>query len=305
MSKMNSQQDKSSLENYQNIILQGDSWELVDVLPEQSVQMIVTSPPYFQQRKYIKKDTDGSLEFGREATVQEYVTKLVLLFQKLKLVLKDNGTIWLNLGDKYLDNQLLGVPWRVALALQDDGWLLRSEIIWYKPNAMPSSVKNRPTTDHEHIFLLAKSKDYYYNADAIREQHVTFSTKSKMKGGRNHFGKRDGTPENGKNKGDSNLHDGRWDQAFHPLGRNKRTVWEIPVGKFRDAHFAVFPERLIENCILAGSTEEDIVLDPFMGAGTTALVAKRHSRHYIGIELVAAYIKMAEERIQKVQMQLL
>ncbi|RMG06352.1 MAG: hypothetical protein D6735_04110 [Acidobacteria bacterium] len=132
------------------------------------------------------------------------------------------------------------MPWRVALGLQDAGWILRSEIIWHKPNAMPASVKNRPTTSHEHVFLFAKSKDYFYNADAIREPHVTFTEASKMRGGRNHFGKRNGTPENGKNKGNPNLHNGRWDQAFHPLGRNKRTVWDIPLSKFRDAHFAVF-----------------------------------------------------------------
>jgi DNA modification methylase len=194
---------------------------------------------------------------------------------------------------------LLGIPWRVALALQDSGWILRSEIIWNKPNAMPSSVKNRPTTSHETIFLLSKSTDYFYNADAIREPHVTFSADSKMKGGRNHLGKRDSTPENGKNKGNSNLHNGRWDQAFHPLGRNKRTVWEVPLGKFREAHFAVFPPKLIETCLLAGSAEDDIILDPFMGAGTTGLVAKQHKRHYVGIELVPEYAHIAQQRIEK------
>lgn len=219
--------------------------------------------------------------------------------------MKNDGTVWLNLGDKYLDNQLSGIPWRVALALQDNGWFLRSEIIWHKPNAMPSSVKNRPTTAHEHLFLFTKSKNYYYDADAIREPHVTFTEKSRMKGGRNHFGKRNGTPEQGKNQGDSNLHDARWDQAFHPLGRNKRTVWEIPLGKFRGTHFAVFPEQLVETCIHAGSSENDIVLDPFMGAGTTALVAKQLNRHFLGFELVEEYIQMAYERIQDVQKKLL
>jgi site-specific DNA-methyltransferase (adenine-specific) len=168
---------------------------------------------------------------------------------------------------------------------------------------MPSSVKNRPTTAHEHVFLLAKSKDYFYNADAIREPHVTFTDASKMKGGRNHFGKRNGTPEIGKNQGSHNLHDGRWDQAFHPLGRNKRTVWDISLGKFRDAHFAVFPEELVKNCILASSREKDIVLDPFMGSGTTAYVAKKNGRDYLGIELVPKYIKITEKRLNGITFQ--
>lgn len=286
-------------------IWNGNSWELAENLPPGCLQMIVTSPPYFQQRKYTKKEQTEKLEFGQEKTVGEYVSKLVSLFDKLKIALKDNGTLWLNLGDKYKDSQLSGIPWRVALALQDSGWLLRSEIIWHKPNAMPSSVKNRPTTDHEHIFLLTKSKEYFYNADAIREPHVTFSDKSRMKGGRNHFGKKGGTPESGKNKGNSNLHDGRWDQAFHPLGRNRRTVWEIPLGKFRGTHFAVFPEQLVEICVRAGSAENDLVFDPFMGAGTTALVAKRLNRNYLGFELVEDYVEMANNRLISVQKELL
>jgi len=242
-------------------------------------------------------------EFGREDDHNEYVHKLINLFEELKRVLRDNGTVWLNLGDTYRNEQLLGIPWRTALALQDAGWYLRSEIIWNKPNAMPSSVKDRPTTAHEHIFLLAKSKDYFYDADAIREPHVTFTDASKMKGGRNHFGKRNGTPEIGKNQGNHNLHDGRWDQAFHPLGRNKRTVWDIPLGKFRDSHFAVFPEELVKNCVLASAREEDLVLDPFMGSGTTAYVAKKNGRNYLGIELVPKYIKMAEKRLDEISFQ--
>lgn len=290
---------------YIDKILQGDSWQLADKLPDNLVQAIITSPPYYQQRQYAVDSNIIPLEFGREESLKDYTDKLVMLFSKLKRILKDDGTIWLNLGDKYLDNQLMGIPWRIALALQDDGWFLRSEIIWHKPNAMPSSVKNRPTIDHEHIFLLSKSKDYFYNADAIREPHVTFSENSRMKGGRNHFGKQNGTPENGKNQGNPNLHNGRWDQAFHPLGRNKRTVWEIPLSKFRGAHFAVFPEKLVENCVLAGSSENDIIFDPFMGAGTTAYVAKTLNRHFLGCELVEEYIQMALERIQKVQKKLL
>jgi DNA modification methylase len=207
--------------------------------------------------------------------------------------------LWLILGDKYANKQLLGLPWRVALALQDDGWLLRSDIIWHKPNAMPSPVKNRPTTDHEYVFLLAKSDQYYYDVDAIREPHVTFSDCSRMRGGRNHFFKRDSTPEQGKNGGDVNLHNGRWDQAFHPKGRNKRTVWSVPLSKFREAHFAVFPEPLVEACIQAGCPAGGVVLDPFLGSGTTAVVAQRLKRHYLGIDCNPQYCELARRRIAK------
>jgi len=286
-----------------NAILQGSSWVVAKSLPSDYVQTIVTSPPYFGHREYSDDSKLALQEFGREDEPKQYVQKLVELFDELKRVLRENGTVWLNLGDTYRKEQLLGIPWRVALALQDSGWYLRSEIIWNKPNAMPSSVKNRPTTAHEHVFLLAKSKDYFYNADAIREPHVTFTENSKMKGGRNHFGKRNGTPESGKNGGSHNLHDGRWDQAFHPLGRNKRTVWDISLGKFRDAHFAVFPEELVKNCILASTKEQDIVLDPFMGSGTTACVAKKNGRNYLGIELVSKYIKIAEKQLDGIVFQ--
>lgn len=286
-----------------NSILQGSSWTVAKSLPSDYVQTIVTSPPYFGHREYSDDPKLALQEFGREDDPKLYVQKLVELFEELKRVIHEDGTLWLNLGDTYRKEQLLGIPWRVALALQDAGWYLRSEIIWNKPNAMPSSVKNRPTTAHEHIFLLAKSKDYFYNADAIREPHVTFTENSKMKGGRNHFGKRNGTPESGKNGGNHNLHDGRWDQAFHPLGRNKRTVWDISLGKCRDAHFAVFPEELVKNCILASTREQDIVLDPFMGSGTTACVAKKNGRSYLGIELVPKYIKIAEKQLNEIVFQ--
>lgn len=281
-------------------VLIGDSWTISRSLPSEYARCIVTSPPYFGHREYSDNPDLESMEFGREEELSIYISKLVFLFEELRRVLKDDGTLWLNLGDTYRKEQLLGVPWRVALALQDAGWLLRSEIIWNKPNAMPSSVKNRPTTAHEHIFLFAKTKDYFYDADAIREPHVTFTEASKMRGGRNHFGKRNGTPENGKNKGNPNLHNGRWDQAFHPLGRNKRTVWDISLGKFRDTHFAVFPEGLVTNCILAGSREADLVLDPFMGSGTTAYVAKKLGRHFLGMELIPKYAEMAMKRVGSV-----
>lgn len=274
------------------MILQGDSLDSLKKMPDDLIQVAVTSPPYYGQRDY------GCIgQVGIESTPQEYIEHLVKVFREVRRVLREDGTLWLNLGDKYVNNQLLGMPWRVAIALVEDGWILRSDVIWQKPNAMPSSVKTRPTTDHEYIFMFSKSKDYYYDADSIREPHVTFSGESKMRGGRAHIGKRNGTPEAGKNGGNSNLHNGRWDQAFHPLGRNKRTVWSVPLGKFRGAHFAVFPEKLIEPCVIAGSPRGGIVLDPFFGAGTTGLVAMKHHRRFIGLELNKSYCEMAEERL--------
>lgn len=284
-----------------NSIVCGDSLDTLRKMPSSFVDCIVTSPPYYGQRDYA---VDGQL--GGEDTPIEYVMKLAELFDECKRVLKDTGSLWLNLGDKYLDGNLLGMPWRVALELQSRGWILRNDIIWHKPNAMPHSAKNRLTTDHEYIFFFTKKEaNYFYDQDAIREEHVTFSEKSKMRGGKNHFGKNGGTPEKGKNGGNSNLHDGRWDQAFHPNGRNKRTVWNVPLSKFRGAHFAVFPEKLIEPCILAGCPKNGLVLDPFFGAGTTGVVASKLSRKYLGLELNPEYVEIAQQRLSSVQIDLL
>lgn len=279
-----------------NEVLVGDARQVLASLPDGLAQAIVTSPPYFGHRKY--SDDEHTAELGRESKPAEYVDRLVDVFREARRVLSDRGTLWLNLGDTYRDGRLLGIPWRVALALQDDGWLLRSDVIWHKPNAMPSSVKTRPTTDHEYLFLFSKGQNYFYNADAIREPHKTFTEDSKMRGGRNHFGKRGSTPEAGKNGGDTNLHNARWDQAFHPLGRNKRTVWSVPLGKFREAHFAVYPPALIEPCVKASTQVGDVVLDPFMGAGTTGLVAASLGRNFVGIELYAEYAELALRRIR-------
>ena len=273
-------------------IVEGDAQACLAQFQAESIHCLVTSPPYFQQRDY-----STPLQIGNEESPAKYVDRLAGVFAQCLRVLRPDGTLWVNLGDKYSSGELLGMPWRVAFALKDMGWILRSDIIWHKPNAIPSSVRNRPTTDHEYVFLFVKSQNYFYDIDAIREPHVTLSAQSRMKGGRNHFGKVNGTPEKGKNAGNSNLHDGRWDQAFHPNGRNRRTVWEIPLSKFRDAHFAVFPEKLVELCILAGCPEKGVVLDPFVGSGTTAVVAQRLGRRFIGIDSNPAYCQMARARI--------
>ncbi len=275
-----------------NFIINADAITALSAMPSSFAHTVVTSPPYYGQRDYGLDE-----QIGNEASPEAYIRRLLAVFSELRRVMRDDGTFWLNIGDKYLDGALLGMPWRVALAMVQDGWVLRSDIIWHKSNAMPHSVKTRPTTDHEYMFMFSKGRDYYYDADAIREPHVTFSEHSKMRGGRNHFGKRGGTPEVGKNSGSSNLHDARWDQAFHPKGRNRRTVWSIPLGKFREAHFAVFPSKLIEPCILAGCPKGGVVLDPFFGSGTTGLVALNVGRRFIGIDLNTDYCLMAQRRL--------
>lgn len=275
-----------------DLIVNGSAADALDAMPAGIAHVAVTSPPYYGQRDY-----GAAGQIGIEASPEAYVAALVATFRSLRRVLRDDGTLWLNLGDKYAGGALLGMPWRVALALVADGWQLRSDIVWHKPNAMPHSAKRRPTPDHEYIFLLSSTADYRYDGDAIREPHRTFGEDSRMRGGRGHFGRRGGTPEQGKNAGNANLHTGRWDQAFHPLGRNKRTVWSVPLGKYRDAHFAVFPPALIEPCIRAGSPEDGIVLDPFFGAGTTGLAARALGRRFVGVELNPDYCAMARGRI--------
>ena len=280
---------KSCLDQF----LCGDAIEVAKRLPDACVDTIVTSPPYWQQRDYGTDD-----QIGQEVSPAAYVERLSELFEELKRVVKPTGSMWMVIGDKYLKGELMGMPWRVALGLKDVGWRMRSDCIWHKPNAMPSSTRTRPTTDHEYIFFFSNGKNYFYDADAIREPHVTFSENSKMKGGRKHFGKRGSTPEKGKNSGDSNLHDGRWDQAFHPKGRNKRTVWSISLSKFREAHFAVYPPKLVETCISASCAKDGVVLDPFSGAGTTAMVAKQLGRKFIAIDCNQEYCDMAKRRLE-------
>jgi site-specific DNA-methyltransferase (adenine-specific) len=276
-------------------IVCADCREYLATYPADSVDCVVTSPPYYRQRDY----RDGQ-QIGRESSPDDYIDRLVAVLAQVRRVLKRSGCLWLVLGDKYQDGQLLGMPWRVALAAQAEGWVLRNDAIWHKPNAMPSAVRNRLTVDHEYVFFFVKSSDYFYNADAIREPHVTFTEKSRMRGGRRHFFQRGGTPEQGKNGQHRNLHDGRWDQAFHRNGRNKRTVWSIPLSKFRDAHFAVFPESLVETCIRAGSPTDGLVLDPFLGSGTTAVVAWKLGRRFLGIDCNREYCQMAQRRLAMV-----
>lgn len=289
----------------------GDALDIARTLDAGSVQTIVTSPPYFGLRDY---GEDGQL--GAESSVDEYVTNMVALFAELRRVLADDGTLWLNLGDSYSSEggksgigvnarvgntlkqrdsrtrpasdlpskNLIGVPWRVAFALQADGWILRSDIIWAKPNPMPESVTDRPTKAHEYLFLFAKSPRYYYDADAIAEP-VAQSTVARLAQAIDGQAGSDRVP--GKTNGPM--------KAVGQLGghANKRTIWTIPTVPFSAAHFAVYPPELIRPCILAASRPGDTVLDPFSGSGTTGMVATEEGRKYVGIDLNKDYLDLS------------
>ena len=227
------------------------------------------------------------LQMGLEETPEDYVQAMVELFREVRRVLTDDGTLWLNLGDSYnKDKQLIGIPWRVAFALQADGWILRQDIIWAKPNPMPESVTDRCTKSHEYVFLLSKSAKYFFDHEAVKEPAIHSADRRAGEGRLTYDGKRQG--EIGKGQ-----------EAFVSIKdmRNKRNVWTIATRPFKGAHFAVMPEALVEPCVLAGSAESDTVLDPFTGSGTVAVVANRLGRHYVGTELNAEYAEIAYNRI--------
>ena len=302
-------------------ILTGDCRTILPTLPEQSVHCCVTSPPYFGLRDY---GCDGQI--GLEKTPAEYVAEMVKVFREVRRVLRDDGTLWLNLGDSYVANgsnqvpqtkchtgsgyagpnrngntglkpkNMLGIPWRVAFALQQDGWYLRSDIIWSKPNPMPESVTDRPTKAHEYIFLLSKSARYHYEADAIREK---CTEESIARAARNSFPNEQralsfpGQPSF-RDRGEGTI-------SLNANGRNRRSVWTIPTQPYGGAHFAAFPEKLIEPCILAGCPEGGTVLDPFGGSGTTGRVAVENRRSAILIELNPEYVSLQRHRTSNIQ----
>ena len=258
----------------------GDNRETLKQLPDKSVQTVVTSPPYWGLRDYGEDE-----QIGLEPKPNDFIENLCLVFDEVWRVLKDDGTIWVNLGDSYAQSgqggggsydkerpgwtklprkapeglkpkDLVGIPWRFAFAMQDRGWYLRQDIIWAKPNPMPESVTDRCTKSHEYIFLMSKNPKYYYDQEAIQEAGVDAESK-----------------------------------------RNKRSVWQVTTSRYKDAHFATYPPELITPCILAGSKENDIVLDPFSGSGTTGEVALLQNRNYIGLELSPEYAKLSEKRL--------
>lgn len=253
------------------------------------VQNCVTSPPYFGLRDYGHPG-----QIGLEQTPEEYIAAMVEVFRCVRDVLADDGTLWLNLGDSYgSGKQLLGVPWLVALALQVDGWILRQDIIWHKPNPMPESVRDRCTKAHEYIFLLSKSERYFFDSDAMKEQAVGVPAGNKA---RKPAGARGMPNSDPKNPNDGVASGVPWAGGET---RNRRSVWTVATRPYKGAHFATFPPALIEPCILAGSRPGDIVLDPFMGSGTTAAVAIQHGRQYLGCELNPEYGSLQEQRIEQ------
>ena len=297
-------------------ILYGDCRETLKNVTNSSVQMCVTSPPYYGLRDYGGEKN----QIGQEQTPEQFIDELVKVFREVKRTLKDDGTLWLNIGDSYYnyrpskgksypkqtvsktkqdlpdysskrnnklsnlkEKDLIGIPWMLAFALRADGWYLRQDIIWHKPNPMPESVKDRCTKSHEYIFLLSKSKKYYYDNEAIKEPvKQDWGTRNRANGKYHNSGS-GLQPHSGLTKSYTT--------------KNKRSVWSVTNKPYKHAHFATFPPDLIIPPILAGSKKGDIVLDPFMGSGTTGMVAKEHGRYFIGCELHADYKELIRQRM--------
>lgn len=261
--------------SYRSAIVVGDSEKVLQKVPDKTFRTTVTSPPYWSLRNY---EIEGQI--GLEASVDDYIGKLVEVFEQVRRVTTDDGTLWLNIGDSYTSGgrtwrapdkknpvramkvrpatpeglkpkDLIGVPWRLAFALQAAGWYLRADNIWNKPNVQPESVKDRPTRSHEYIFLFSKSEQYFYDNSAVRG----------------------------------------------PADRNVRTVWDIKTQPYREAHFATFPPAVVEPCVALATEPGDLILDPFIGSGTTGLVALQMDRRFVGIELNPSYAAIAEERL--------
>tara|TARA_B100000424_G_scaffold3747_1_gene2781 strand:+ start:235 stop:1146 length:912 start_codon:yes stop_codon:yes gene_type:complete len=301
-----------------NKIYYGDVRETLPNLWQYKAQMCVTSPPYYGLRDYGGEEN----QVGQEETPEEYINNMVDIFRLVRDNLMDDGTLWLNIGDSYYnyrpgkgqsypkqsvsktkqdlpdkcnkrgnkleglkEKDLIGIPWMLAFALRQDGWYLRQDIIWHKPNPMPESVRDRCTKSHEYIFLFSKSKKYFYDNEAIKEDAKDWGVRNRVNG--KYHNKGTGLqPHTGLTKS-------------YPK-KNKRSVWSVTNKPYKGAHFAVFPPDLISPCILAGSRVGDLVLDPFMGSGTTAMVSKQLGRDYLGCELHSDYSELAEKRINGV-----
>ncbi len=278
----------------------GDALAVLRTMGADSIHTCVTSPPYYHLRDY---GIPGQI--GMESTPEEYIARLTEVFREVWRVLRPDGTLWINIGDSYAGGNcryrmpaglkpkdLMGIPWLLAFALRPEGWYLRQDIIWNKPNCMPESVRDRCTKSHEYIFLLSKSPQYYFDVDAIREPYQTMERKGQRRNYQPGMASSYSIPH-----GHAVQHGNFAGLPLNPKGKNKRDVWTVSTGGFKGAHFAVYPEQLIEPCILAGCPEDGTVLDPFMGSGTTGAAAKRLRRDFVGIELNPEYCEMARERI--------
>lgn len=285
-------------------IIIGDALERLRELPDEIADVCVTSPPYYGLRDY---GVDGQV--GLEKTPEEYIDRLVQIFREVRRTLKKDGTLWIVIADSYAgsgrgiskkngikNKDLIGIPWMLAFALRTDGWYLRSDIIWNKPNVMPESVKDRCTKCYEHVFMLAKSKTYHFDSEAVLVPA--------------HYDGRKETINKGSSKYADKIVPGKTPQSQHMAGKphqrwrfkdgkpvkNRRDVWTVSTRPYKGAHFATFPPELIEPCILAGSRPGGTVLDPFIGSGTTAEVAHRLGRECIGIELNPGYEEFIRQR---------
>jgi len=309
-----------------NHIYTGDALKTLRKFPAESVDCVVTSPPYYCLRDYGKIG-----QIGLEKSPETYIKNLVSVFMECRRVLKKEGTMWIVIGDSYAgsgrgwsgkndlysrktqpkasfanefskphkiagykNKDLIGIPWMLAFALRNSGWFLRQDIIWNKPNPMPESVRDRCTKAHEYIFLFAKSARYYFNYPAMLEPAKWDGRAKNIYHGSTKYGSSNSSLTN------QQIHKGgkRWANSIDGIpARNRRSVWTVPTRGFKGAHFATFPPDLIRPCIEAGCPSDGVVLDPFMGAGTTALIARELGRNYVGIELNSEYVRLAEERL--------
>lgn len=329
-----------------DVIKQGNSVDVLKTFPDESIDCCITSPPYYGLRDYGMED-----QIGLEETPEAYIQRLVDVFHEVKRVLKKDGTLWVNIGDTYNGSKqgnteiykhktvaensnckkekwsgaktkdLIGIPWMLAFALRSDGWYLRQDIIWHKPNPMPESVTDRCTKSHEYIFLLSKNSSYYFDYESIEEAANIQNVSDHIKFGGNKYGDNDSekyaiySGNEYKPKTKNCKYDGQRPNTMHLnrekgqqdkeyLVRRKRDVWSVNVQPTKEAHFATFPENLIKPCVLAGCRRGGVILDPFFGSGTTGRVALQLNRHYIGIELNPEYIDIAHKRTNNVQMSL-
>jgi len=308
-----------------NKIICGDALETLKNFPNESINCCITSPPYYGLRDYHKKG-----QVGREATVEEYLNRLVAVFREVRRILKKDGTCFVVIGDSYAgtsskkeqrdpkypkgrngqnssitqkmlgykSKDLMGIPWRLALALREDGWYLRSDIIWHKENAMPEACRDRPTRSYEHVFLLSKSPKYYYDYEQMSEPMKGVSKKRYARGRKsdNKYLKENSGAKLQKINEARKYGEYKGDNI--PQFRNKRDIWTINTVSFRGNHYAVFPPKLAEICMIAGCPKDGIILDPFIGSGTVGFVALMQDRNYIGIELNEEYVNLARKRIK-------
>lgn len=313
------------LKENENRIICGDALETLKNFPDESINCSITSPPYYGLRDYHKKE-----QIGREKTVEEYLDRLINVFREVRRVLKKDGTCFIVIGDSYAgtsskkeqrdpkypkgrngqnpsitqkvlgykSKDLMGIPWRLAFALREDGWYLRSDIIWHKENAMPEACRDRPTRSYEHIFLLSKSPRYYYDYDSMAEPMKEVSKKRYVRG-RSEENKYLNENSGAKiQKINEARKYGQYKGDNIPQFRNKRDIWTINTTSFRGNHYAAFPPKLAEICVIAGCPKGGIILDPFIGSGTVGLIALLHNRKYIGIELNEEYVDLARKRIE-------